>query len=493
MIVIAGLFLFRAPVYAPDTEFIVGGFSSDTAIPILMANSDYFSPFSLYYWGQDRFGAWPFLVLRLLPDVSDFQVFLAMFVYLHAGLLVFFWNRDPFAFLSVLSLLHIWQGTSGFLFDIAQPYGWQLGSILIALTCLESTNRTARAAGGFLSGPALCTGLFSFLAIWLSPSSILYSLAYPILRLAPTDGLRSLLSSAQISRLFRLWIPAIAAYVAHSLLRRSVVAYNKEAFYNKFETPLRWQLDLVTPAWKAVLQSLQTPEIILWALTLIMLTFLAMALFLGLGKWARFARRYPMEVNLLAASLLFLLALLPLNWFYLNQFGIRYIALPRFLMVTGVLLLILRMASRLKPPFQLSIRYAGLALLAVTLLWTPGVLPTRKESAGYQERKRVAEFLEREYPGIPILGNYWETYVYAALQNRRNIPQPGTGQYQRTPFLVPEFLEASTIIVNHRGYDRTVESDGNPLTYFRFRSQQYKLEEHFQSQGVPFSAYSLVR
>ncbi len=218
-----------------------------------------------------------------------------------------------------------------------------------------------------------------------------------------------------------------------------------------------------------------------------------MALFLGLGKWARFARRYPMEVNLLAASLLFLLALLPLNWFYLNQFGIRYIALPRFLMVTGVLLLILRMASRLKPPFQLSIRYAGLALLAVTLLWTPGVLPTRKESAGYQERKRVAEFLEREYPGIPILGNYWETYVYAALQNRRNIPQPGTGQYQRTPFLVPEFLEASTIIVNHRGYDRTVESDGNPLTYFRFRSQQYKLEEHFQSQGVPFSAYSLVR
>jgi hypothetical protein len=50
-----------------------GGFNSDTAIPLLMAQHRDHTAFSLYYWGQDRFGAWPFLLGSAWSAITGFE------------------------------------------------------------------------------------------------------------------------------------------------------------------------------------------------------------------------------------------------------------------------------------------------------------------------------------------------------------------------------------------------------------------------------------
>ena len=58
-----GLVLFRAlPFLGPVPE---GGlYNSDSAIPVLMSNLATGAPVDWLFWGQDRFGSWPFLLAR---------------------------------------------------------------------------------------------------------------------------------------------------------------------------------------------------------------------------------------------------------------------------------------------------------------------------------------------------------------------------------------------------------------------------------------------
>jgi len=48
----------------------VGSFSSDSAVPVLMANGSAWNVFQTFFYGQDRFGAWPFLLLRLAKPLG---------------------------------------------------------------------------------------------------------------------------------------------------------------------------------------------------------------------------------------------------------------------------------------------------------------------------------------------------------------------------------------------------------------------------------------
>ena len=51
----------------------VAGFSSDSAIPVLMANDRHWDLFQCFFYGQDRFGARPFLLMRIAGLVESWR------------------------------------------------------------------------------------------------------------------------------------------------------------------------------------------------------------------------------------------------------------------------------------------------------------------------------------------------------------------------------------------------------------------------------------
>ncbi len=67
------LLLWRAiAVFGPDSSYVY--FNSDGAIPILMANDDRpITVFDAYYYGSDRWGAWPLLAARLIHQETKFR------------------------------------------------------------------------------------------------------------------------------------------------------------------------------------------------------------------------------------------------------------------------------------------------------------------------------------------------------------------------------------------------------------------------------------
>ncbi|HZJ55045.1 MAG TPA: hypothetical protein VFD38_12965, partial [Myxococcaceae bacterium] len=48
-----------------------GLYSSDSAVPVLMSNLATGGPVDWLYWGQDRFGSWPFLLARVVGALVD--------------------------------------------------------------------------------------------------------------------------------------------------------------------------------------------------------------------------------------------------------------------------------------------------------------------------------------------------------------------------------------------------------------------------------------
>ena len=462
MILIAGLFLFQFPRYHPGSDVFENGFSSDTAIPILMINADYFSPFSLYYWGQDRFGSWPFLIFRAIGRVfsihwSAVAVATGMYLFVHLCMLAYFWSarNGAWELLAGYAILHFWPGVATFIFDLSQPYGWQLGSLFLCF----------RAADGLYTGRSkkwislILFAIFAFLSIWLSPSSVIFIGVYVS---------RALLA---FPRFPSRWIPALATlgivYQAHTWLRQAVVDYNLQHFLYSFETPLQWDFSKLELGIRSILErNLFFWELALWAgigiLALIYIRRIVGGKSLN-KEWAAIAW--------ILASFAFLLALAPLNWFELNQFAARYIVLPRYFLPLGAALLFfhwLRGFTRL-PRFFYNL-VAGAALIPLFICF-----PVGHHTSAYAIRIKEADFLEQRFPGIPIMGNYWNTYVYSALQEHPNLPQPGLDEYTRTPFLRPEILESTELIVNHTGFDYFLKN-GEPVESLRFGGQRYILE-----------------
>ena len=48
-----------------------GLYSSDSAVPVLMCNLATGAPVDWMFWGQDRFGSWPFLLARAVGALVD--------------------------------------------------------------------------------------------------------------------------------------------------------------------------------------------------------------------------------------------------------------------------------------------------------------------------------------------------------------------------------------------------------------------------------------
>ncbi len=128
----------------PDS-LLLRPFNSDGAVPVLMANQTHWDFLSAFYWGEDRYGAWPFFVahgLSLLFRVPVTPEFLHGFstLFLFSGALAAALLFRPYAGLGLLAFTVsvLLPESRGSLFD-ANPYAWQLPLLLWAWWCVRES------------------------------------------------------------------------------------------------------------------------------------------------------------------------------------------------------------------------------------------------------------------------------------------------------------------------------------------------------------------
>lgn len=78
--------------------------------------------------------------------------------------------------------------------------------------------------------------------------------------------------------------------------------------------------------------------------------------------------------------------------------------------------------------------------------------PVFQPNDGYQRDKETALILAQKAPGGVIMGGYWETYIFAALQQPANTmtPLPLEGLQVRMPWTPPMLRSAREVVIEYR-------------------------------------------
>lgn len=462
-------------VFRPDSIYVV--FDSDGAIPVLMANEDRpVTVFDTYYWGVDRWGGWPLIIARVVHQASGFQwtdyslhVVRASWVFL--GLLVLVWiNRRAALAVLVSGLIPLtleptvrWQ-----LFTLSQVYAWQLTALFLAWFSLRRllAAELLPATGKRLERVAWCVSFYvsALLAIWSSEAS------------APFLGFLFLLEAARSYFLQRdeignrwkwtRYVTALlivaAATVSHMLMKANYHRHGLKHWGGDFRAStwvdVGYLWENVRGTWRNLLEFDFVPLVFISnAFLLVMTVVLAYA---ALTKKPLVRARLmhialdddvTMTLALAGIGLINLVLMTLLSHVRLSAYNDRYLD-PTFFLgsiagLMAIYVLLRLVAYRLRlTRFVIPIAIAGAFLFLIARF------PHVQLSDRYKRDKQTALTLAQKAPGGVIMGGYWETYIYASLQQPTNTmtPLPLEGLHVRIPWTPPLLRNAREAVIEYR-------------------------------------------
>jgi hypothetical protein len=101
---------------------------------------------------------------------------------------------------------------------------------------------------------------------------------------------------------------------------------------------------------------------------------------------------------------------------------------------------------------------------AATILYTTAQLPPAGIAPEFLELRTTAVSLADRMPSAPLLGSYWDTYVFPALQpvERASIPIPFEGSYNRAPWLLEHLKASQNVVVAYDSLGDAVAANVSP-------------------------------
>lgn len=436
----------------PDSAYILR-FNSDHGIPLLMIHEPGWDLFRAYYFGQDRFGAWPFFVIHLFaPDCKPALLSAILGAFVVSGIVPAFLLADVWGAIAWLVAI-FWRDAMTTLFDTAQPYGWQVVAVLWAVWAIRRV-----AAGGVRHVPL--AAFLSFLASWISPVS------GPMLVLA-----------ALVERLsIRTLVPPLLGIAGELALRD---AYHRSAFrrfHNEFRTDLSIDWGNLGLHARTVFHRMSAADV-----SLALLVLVAASAWCVLRKCRGEERTIPGALVLALAPVPLLLSLAHVRG---GMFLDRYYA-PTFTFARWGALLSIGLATRSIPRVWVRRAAAAAAAVAGVVLFDR-VLPQPFPTADLARMTDAARFLAARAPGSVLIDDYWGTYVYAALAPHGALrPLVREGDYDRMPFVIDELPRAARVVVGHR------EQPREPVTWlYQYGTLLEPVQPELHSKGAErFSLY----
>ncbi|EAU64453.1 hypothetical protein [Stigmatella aurantiaca] len=444
---------------------LVNGWNSDAAIAVLQSNDPVFDAFRLYYYGQDRIGAWPWLLAqgwRALTgfDWTPYRVFLWQATWACGACLALLglhrqvgWVlAASFAALILLSPLFQVQ-----LFALSQPFGWQLTALFLAWWTLTRLLEGLagpgfrRAAGTWGSAATL----FSVLACWTSPTSgplllVCFGVQGGCVALvSPPGGARWRWLGAVLPVAAGIGFEAWVRHLFHRFAKRQF----GHAYRTSLEVDTGYLLENAAAVWRRILEDALGPFVLLGgAVGLGALGFLLWHLRRRtLAAQAAQAGLAALTVAFATAALANACLTVLVRHARLNEHDIRYLVptlvLGGMAAVSGVFFLLGQVSF-------LRARLGAVAALTAGGLVAGGHLFLRPRTpAPLLERSQVAaDAVVSRAAGTVLLGGYWDTYLVGALDPAHRLPVLAVdGDYQRTPFWVPRVREAQEVLVSFAG------------------------------------------
>jgi hypothetical protein len=432
--------------------------------------------FNFYYYVADRWGGWPFLVTRFIGSVAGFRwtaesVFVWQVVWISIGVLIFarLTRRDQFvAAVAYLIALCLHRESRYLMFELSQVYPWQSTACLLGWWTLrrlfDDQLQSARSTPAWtISGWFFLVLVFSFLAIWSSVASALFLgflLCLEAVRASAKGwlgrSLRRVLMTCAVGG------TAIAAgFFMERFLKLSYRDFSLKTYGDDFAT--RFGLDTGHLAENLGKQLLLVGELSWWPLyvvpTLAVLTFAYVFVYAMVRKNSDLRQRLQAAIaddtTILAlgaygiAALNFALTV-AVSHVRLHFYDDRYLTLTHlFGPISGLLTAYLLLAAAVVR-WRAS-AYVRHAVVVVAVLFLTIRFPHAGQSQSYQMSKTTALTLASRAPRTVLMGDYWDTYVFSALQGgAAMIPVPLEGRVTRTPWTRSQVRHSNQVIVAYK-------------------------------------------
>jgi hypothetical protein len=474
------LFLLRATQVFTIGSVHVTMFNSDSAIVVLMANEVRpTTAYNTYYYGQDRFGAWPFLIAQVIHRAFNYHwtnraLFLIQTIWLFIGvLLLSTMSRRVDVAVGLLFLLplclHVTARQN--LFDLSQPYAWQTTALIFSWWSLRrfceycfgliesNRQKVKRVAWG---GLTFWFALLAVLSSTVSGPVLFFLLVLEALRSIYKAGGEQDFKKRDVKKLgkqlLQIALPVTSAVAVEFLLRVNYHHYSLKHFGSDNRTAAHLDhghlIENLINQWTRFSNS---PWWLLSLLPLVLLAVLGVScIYLLKGnreKLRSHLRNLFLEDNAILVIGAFGIGLINfiitvlVSHVRINEYSERYLTLSYLFISFSGLLTLLLLAGRMKRhsrPLQTAVTIAALAFLLFE--FPPAVI-----NPFYTRLKETASNLSQKASGSVLLGGYWETYVFAALDpNSSIVPVPSEGQTLRTPWTVEALKQADQVIVEHR-------------------------------------------
>jgi hypothetical protein len=433
-------------------------FNSDLAIPVLMTRAREWSLFDVYYWGQDRLGTWHLLLLRAASQLSghtfDYEgLHLAATVWVLMAAVVMARLAGVWGWAAggLLAAVLVGNSDSRFvIFDAAHPYAWQITALLLAWWGLRKLAERPAPGGAGRWRLRGATAFAAFLAHWTSPLS-----GPMLLIVAGVEAVRARTLAEEpgrsiLRRLGEGVLAVGAAVVAARALRAAFDLYSHARFGHYFRTGMVLDRENLANNARRVAERLAESA----SLPLLLVATVG-ACAAAVVLWRARGGREPvwrvegaaLVLALWAVSVAQLPVFVLVRHVRVNRFHERYFSLVFiFGTLAGLLTLAALAASlpRLKCRWRQVLALAGAAGLVAGVLRVPTTPGARPEALA-----NVAARLEARAPGAPLLGGYWSTYVFAALQKPETMlaPVPCEGRLVRTPWWAGELRRHPLVVV----------------------------------------------
>jgi hypothetical protein len=492
-------------------------FNSDSAIPVLMANDDRpITVFNCYYYGADRWGAWPFIAAQLISRATghywtaeSLTAFQIIWVFLGAWAVLSLSPDEPILAGIVYLIAVCLHGEGRYLlFELSQLYAWQTTALLLGWAGLRrlfdvSVEAAPRHRIGRRVFWVLLTLGSSYLATWSSVASSLFLaflLAVEVLRA------RSKTQAPWIGR--RILVPAVfgivaitAAIVLERQLKMRYRRYSLEHYGNSFIATFSVDTGYLATnlgkQWNHLARLTWWP---LYMLPILALVALGVALVSVRRRQAlreQVRKLFARDTVILVlgaygiAAMNFALVVI-VDHVRRSDYDDRFLTLTNlFAPVSGMLTLVLLLmvalqSSRLRPYLRAGLILGALALLAIRF-------PVARYSPEYQLIKTTASILVRRAPGGVLMGSYWDTYVFTALQPRNAmVPVPFEGESFRTPWTPLALERATQVIISYSSRD--AKSLSPPASLQQYGRRLRLLEPYwYGNERYTFALYVIDR
>jgi hypothetical protein len=416
-----GLALFRAlPFLGPVPE---GGlYNSDSAVPVLMSNLATGAPVDWLFWGQDRFGSWPFLLARAAGALTHqawtpHGMHVLRTLWMVAALVPWMALAGRARAVAAAGLL-VLPGLNPLLervlVDLGTVDGWQVPTLLWAWWGLRGAAAAAR-PGRWLALAVVAGAL----ATW---TSLVSAPLLAVLALVEASAGRF-----SVRRRASLFVPAVAGAVLEAVVRTSWHRAVRARGWPPFRTPASLDAGHLVENARAVVQTVWQVGAVPW----LVLVLGAAAAALSVRRW-RATPEWRTVAGAGAAALTSLLVVISVRHVRDNAYNPRYLCLGLSLAVLGVSVLVglavHAAADRLRAPGASAV--PGVVGLGVVLLLAPVARPDPREVV----LRPAAEAITHRWPGAVLTLGYWRTYAIAGLIPPGGvIPVPRQGEWNRRP------------------------------------------------------------